>query len=990
MSKFKLASSGSAKGKPSKSESLPPRTKNGTPARPQSRDRPYSNLRAMQKYDDTLEEEDEATEDLLNFRESTDTNGAAPWSSPGSRPSGKRSTRAVEQSPRHQLPRKGDPAIASKTLRQVFTNVEPAMLTEADIVILRTENAMRQLQEQCSALIEDLDLQRATSNCAQELLHTWRDAALLEGRQDKSGEDSSSLRTPFQKANYIGSLLLAMYHPPTQAAAEPRSRDNNNMSTALTSTDLALVPLTQILLDWLDTFHTSYHPLLAAVQSTQPNCTAHKLYWDIIQTLVLRGKIREVMLLFEESDFKYAVSALDDGSSRPGYSGAQLQAVQGIVGRAHQVLGSCPGVRDANWDTNDEDWDQFRYNVTMELQHLEDLAEDTANDHQFEAENFGIRKAKRGVLSKSLQTQTSRLPPSILDSLMSVYSILLGSAEDILAQSQDWLEAATAMTIWRNDDDEDENIAAWSRDVSRSHGMTADDNLFLRRLRAAFLCVTDPNTADSFPISNTSSSELGVAAVFQGDLDGALLVCRSLSLCVTSSLAEIGSLAGWLSSPASAPNGFDEDDLIVLNYNAQSKDVDKDDLLILYSESLFNRDGFHVDDGPNVEGWEAALSVASRITDDEKARSTIGGYISALQLEDQERMNKLVSICRSLGLEDEARRVSEKYADHLVKSSTSYGIALLYFARSHNAVKVRQLVDVLNSFCLVQSHAYPAQENLDDELKQFLDRPKEAFQALGNADAEAAEILRFHFAGYACIRRFYQLRDEGLVSTKSSLTTQRPSRPLARRRLALKTLIAAISSAADSIYGGLYDAERQSSVQVDCLLPLLGEATAFIAEPNKTSNSAILTSEQMYTLLAAIEDLSTVNSRVFDASEECLQASLRNFHGSLPPSPRDMLKKSMSSGTTTTGASNFSFSMMGSEMLAKSAESAGGKSLGSMVLVDGPKGRDAQRGWDWRARFAGKDKEEGVTGHDVIRYLRIGIAKELSVCMLDEDDGGIA
>ena len=863
------------------------------------------------------------------------------------------------------------------------------MLTEADVVILRTENAMRQLQEQCSALIEDLELQRSTSNCAQELLHTWGMEARTEQRQDKSGEDSSLPRTPFAKANYIGSLLLAMYYPPSKAGSEPRSRHNNDVSTALTNTGSDLMPLAQILLDWLDTFHTSYHPLLLAVQSAQFNCTAHKLYWDIIQTLVLRGKLREVMSLFEESDFKYAVSALDDGFAKPGYSGAQLQAVQDIVGRAHQVLGSCPGIRDANWDLNDDDWDLFRHHVISELQHLEALAEDTTHGHQFEAENFGIRRAKDGVLSKVLQTQTSRLPPSIVDSLISVYRILLGSAEDILAQSQDWLEAATALTIWR-DDVEEESIAAWSRDVSRSHGMTADDSIFLHRLRAAFLYVTDPNTADSFPISNTSSSELGVAAVFQGDLDGALLVCRSLSLCVASSLAEIGSLAGWLSSPASAPTGFDEDDLIVLNYNAQSKDVDKDGLLILYSESLFERSAFHLDDNPDVEGWEAALSVAARIADDEKARSTIEGFISALQLHDQQRMNKLVSICRNLGLDDEARRVSEKYADHLVKSSTSYGTALLYFARSHNAVKVRQLVDLLNSYCLVQSHAYPIHGDLDAELTQFLDRPKESFQALGNADAEAAEILRFHFAGYACIRRFYQLRDEGVASTKSNVTTQRSSKPLARRRLALRTLVAAISSAADSIYGGLYDVERQSSIQVDCLLPLLGEATSFIAEPNDTSNQRILSSDQMYTLLAAIEDLSTVNPRVFDASEECLQASLRNFHGSLPPSPRDMLKKSMSSGTTTTGASNFSFSMMGSEMLAKSAESAGGKSLGSMVLVDGPKAGDAQRGWDWRARFADKEKEKGVTANDVIRYLRVGIAKELSVCILDEDDGGSA
>ena len=80
----------------------------------------------------------------------------------------------------------------------------------------------------------------------------------------------------------------------------------------------------------------------------------------------------------------------------------------------------------------------------------------------------------------------------------------------------------------------------------------------------------------------------------------------------------------------------------------------------------------------------------------------------------------------------------------------------------------------------------------------------------------------------------------------------------------------------------------------------------------------------------------------------------------------------MSSGTN----SNFSFSMMGSEMLAGSGTSAGGKSVGSVVLI----GKDeSERGWDWRVQF----KDKSSTGADVLRHLRIGIARELSVAELD-------
>jgi hypothetical protein len=244
--------------------------------------------------------------------------------------------------------------------------------------------------------------------------------------------------------------------------------------------------------------------------------------------------------------------------------------------------------------------------------------------------------------------------------------------------------------------------------------------------------------------------------------------------------------------------------------------------------------------------------------------------------------------------------------------------------------------------------------------------PKAALAGLVDVDPEAADMLQFYLVGYACIRRFYNLRDEEVAAAANKKPI---NRPIARRRLTAKALVAAINSAADSIYGGLYDAERRSVIQVDGLLTLLGEATAFLAS---TDRKPVLTTTQLYALLAAIEDLQTVNTRVYDATEECLQAALRQYHGSRPPSPHAMLKKSMSSGTN----SNFSFSMMGSEMLAGSGTSVGGKSVGSAVLVGKD---DTKRGWDWRTQF----KDKSSTGADVLRYLRIGIAKELSIAELD-------
>lgn len=92
-------------------------------------------------------------------------------------------------------------------------------------------------------------------------------------------------------------------------------------------------------------------------------------------------------------------------------------------------------------------------------------------------------------------------------------------------------------------------------------------------------------------------------------------------------------------------------------------------------------------------------------------------------------------------------------------------------------------------------------------------------------DEEAARILQFYLSGYATLRRFYEIRDEG-VGLKQG---ERPQyQPMARRRAAAQALVAVIGSAADSIYGGLYDPDRDSAVQVDGLLTLLGEALVFV------------------------------------------------------------------------------------------------------------------------------------------------------------------
>lgn len=859
------------------------------------------------------------------------------------------------------LPHKGNDSVVLNLARDMGARAQPASLTEPDEVILETEQILRQLDEQSQYLKDSTRALQVISEHAFELIKEWQ--RFVE--PDRPSLDSNDIgpqptAPAFAKANYLASLLLVLRHPPP-------SPDNTSL------------PTPQILLDWLDNYHVSYDSLYKSVASARPNCTAHELFWDAVQSLVLRGKIQMVMQLFADADFRYAASAVDDAADGLAYKGAQLQAIQSVIYRARVLLNSCPVIQSGDWDVAGPDWDMFRTQVESELESLTDLAaaQDDDEDASFEAENFGLRKPGMNILSKLGQKSASTLPWTIFQNLKILYSILLGSAEEIAAQSQDWLEAATSLTIWW-DGSKDGSVAQWSFDVSLANNMAGEDqdfNPYLVRLRDSFLSVTDPNDKNSFQINAMSPIEVGLAAILQGSTRASLLVLRTLSQCIAASVAEIGAKADWFEDETQTkPAGLNEEDLMVLGYGTPQHGITKDDLLSGYAERLFDKEFLHLADGSPVEGWEVAISVVTRLDDREAMHTAVSTFLEQLQVVSQDRAEKLTNLCSDLGLQEEARKVSDRFGDHLVNHTTNYGTALLCYARSHASHKIRQLIDLLISYSLVQSRAYPVENEIDEGLRSLVGNPRTALADIAEVDPEAAEMLQFYLVGYACLRRFYTLRDEGNVPGRATL------RPLARRRAAAKALIAAINSAADCIYGGLYDPSRQSAIQVDGLLTLLGEATALLASSstNPTGKRALTTS-QIYALLAAIEDLSTVSSRVYDATEECLQAALRNFHGSQPPSPHAMLKKSLSSGTN----SNFSFSMMGSEMLGRSeitsTGTGGGKSVGSSgVLVPGSK-QEGGRAWDWRERF----KERDVTGRDVVRVLRVGLAEELSAAELE-------
>lgn len=301
----------------------------------------------------------------------------------------------------------------------------------------------------------------------------------------------------------------------------------------------------------------------------------------------------------------------------------------------------------------------------------------------------------------------------------------------------------------------------------------------------------------------------------------------------------------------------------------------------------------------------------------------------------------------------------QRYADHIAKSTHAYGEAILYYARGRCGRHLQETLDLLISTSLVQSAAYPPQDALDPQLASLVSDQRNALSSLARVDIEAAKLLTTHLSGYATVRRFYELRDN--MSEKSRNKGQALG-PRGRRNEAAKALIALIESASDSIRGGLFDSDANTIVQVDTLLLLLGEALPLMSQKH-----IVLKRPHLMTLLRALEDLHMVVPRVYEQAEAMFKAGMSDYHKSRGESnePQDDMIAPGGQKINKSLLHASSYAMVNSR---GSVDSDGRSAAGA----DG-----VQRGWDWRKGMAlagGKN----CTGADVLRILRVQIAKELA------------
>lgn len=846
-------------------------------------------------------------------------------------------------------------------------NADRAVLQEPDHVILETERLAEKVHE---SLNSDTPERRSEVlvEVAEDLTALWKASSKTASNTNLSSSRSGGA-LGLAHASRLANLLLSIHHPPLIGAhkkssafslvpARPESRQ--------------YTPIPKIMLDWLNTTYAGASEVDEVLKVTK-GYSMHPSFWEAVHVTAVRGNFKQTLLLLQGARFEFAETAKHDGLGNTGYTMSHLQFANEAARVAVDLLRDSPAVLSEDWDIKGNDWTLFRQRVLQTYKKLEDFAEGESASRQavsqpFQASHFGISQSQASFqLSVASRKAESKVPWSVYENLRKLYQLLLGNEEEILALSADWIEAVMGLVIWWDGEEEDltqGTLAASRRSVMRSQRIRSVDvtpvKSYSQRMSSSLAAVI-ANSDEDFGVNTTDRFEVGLACILDDNIEAALQMIRSWSLTVAAAVAEVASAGGWFTRADGIMGQFDQSDLMVLSYNdEQPRGVSKDDLLIAFADVLATR-GQITDQRGQREGWEVAIQVLGRLDNNMTANERIEGILNELPLESSVRVDKITQLCHNLGLAQHALTIAEKFAEHLRANTKNYGDTLLYYARAHDAQKIQEVLRVLVAHCLIKSAAYPPQDELDDALNSLVTSPKQTLTQLASLDSEAAAILSNNFSGYATIRTFYDLRDEE-INLKSG---DKPAhRPMARRRVAANALMVVIASAASSIRGGLYDPEIETVVQVDVLLPLLGEALIFVNQPKRTLNL-----RHLYDLLSAVEDIDTAPSMIRTQCEEVLSTTLIAAHDPSSqqlPNPHHLLQKSTSNMTTASSQ----YSLIGSTEFG----SADGQSTdGSAVLVRGGQVDESKRGWDWRKGFG-----KNATGSDIIRVIRLGISREIS------------
>ncbi|OTB09018.1 hypothetical protein M426DRAFT_7047 [Hypoxylon sp. CI-4A] len=839
--------------------------------------------------------------------------------------------------------------------KDLYSQLPFAEVTEPDSVLIQTEELITQLYDEGVGPEDDEEkLDDSLSQAAVKLIEAiWKPhmSQLPNARFEHAAKVGPGVHAPyFEKALFLATLVLGIHHTPAV-------RDDFGTVRNLSLPD--------ILFEWQHDQHNFDPTQVNDILQHRPSPAAHGVYWQVVFNALIRGSIPSAVQLLRKAGWEFVKKS---PRSEPTYAGQTLANIKRVIEDLCVIIEMCPAMTNGSWDIHSSDWTLFRLKARAAKESLISFTEGkerALSSSRFGESDFAGSVDGRQSFAGLARKAESRIPWDIYENLQSLYAILIGEPDAILAAAQDWCEATLGLFGWWDNGHSKRNVGLSHSRSLYSGSQAGVEGDFIDRLALSLQTATEAD----FHFDSTDPVEVSIASAFEGNVEGVIGFLRLWSLPIASTVAEIASLGRWL--PPQEPqnlinmSGFDMEELEVLGMNQSTvvdeKDGIKDTTLIHYARSLKDRkhiSGNGLQGKVLREGWEMAVQVVGRMDSPERSEQLVQellqGVLKNINEYSRDTVDKIWKLLNELGMINFAEDTAETFGDILAKDTFRFGESLWYYALAHRPGKVRDVLNTLMSISLVESMSYPPEGEMDDILKQLLKERTTTLEQFAKQDLEAAELLGKMLSGYATLRKFYELRDgNGKTNQKSLL----------RRQQAATALAAVIASADDNIRGGLYDDTRDAVVSEDFLLALLGEASVFVGQ-----SPSVINLDQIQTLLKAIEDIQTVGSRVYDASDEFFKLVLTSGHGK-GSSPADLLKQS----TSSLGGS---FMMTGSSMIASQ--------LHQSVVRSGVAKGSVKRAWDWRTNVF-----SGTNSGDMLKQVRLGLTKDLANLWLEQADSVI-
>jgi hypothetical protein len=425
----------------------------------------------------------------------------------------------------------------------------------------------------------------------------------------------SSYAPAFEKALFLANLIFRIHHTPLLP-------DEFGGSRAL------LLP--EILFKWQEDEHNLDGSQVDMILQHRPSPAAHGLFWQAVFNTLVRGNIVGAVRLLRNAAWESAKTPRGESA----YVGQALANIRRVVEDLCQTMEGCPSVSNNSWDIRNSDWTLFRLKAKAAKEALISFAEGKDRPHfatsRFNDPEISNSSSAKPSLTGLARKAESQIPWDVYENLQSLYAILIGEPEAILAAAQDWCEATIGLFGWWDDGHNKRGRGLSHSRLALSTHQAAGDEDFFDRLALSLQTATESD----FHFNSADAVEVGVACAFESNVEGVIGFLRLWSLPIAAAVAEIASLGRWLPPPEPQNlinmSEFDMEELEVLGMKQDTgpRDNDgiKDSTLIHYARSLRDRKQLSGQTSHGKvfrDGWELAVQVVGRMDSHERSEEMV-------------------------------------------------------------------------------------------------------------------------------------------------------------------------------------------------------------------------------------------------------------------------------------------------------------------------------------------------------------------------------